>query len=72
MVQNIEKIIKEVITMKKEYKAPIVNMIGVKFEKDMMAGSNDHQYIDAKKSGRIYDDEDAAPAAPKKFWDDEE
>ena len=59
--------------MKKEYKAPLLNKVIIEVESPMLGGSpNPYEYGDAKKSGRIYEDEEAAPAAPKKFWDDEE
>ena len=58
--------------MKKEYKKPMLSIVCAKAENQILAGSQDYTHIDAKKSGRIYEDEDAAPAAPKKFWDDEE
>ena len=58
--------------MKKEYKAPMLNMINAKAEDQILAGSQEYEWADGKKNGRVYDDEDAAPAAPKKFWDDEE
>lgn len=57
--------------MKKEYKAPMLDKVIMEIESPMMNESQPND-ADAKKSGRIYDDEDAAPAAPKKFWDDEE
>ena len=59
--------------MKKEYKTPMLSMVSAKAENQILAGSQDYTHIDAKKSGRTFeDDEDIAPAAPKKFWDDEE
>ena len=60
--------------MKKEYKTPMLSVVNVNTENLMLNASEYHDYdsADGKKSGRIYDDEDAAPAAPKKFWDDEE
>lgn len=59
--------------MKKEYKAPVLNMISAKAENQILAGSQDYEWADGKKSGRTFeDDEDIAPAAPKKFWDDED
>ena len=58
--------------MKKEYKAPMLNMINAKAEDQILAGSQGYEWADGKKNGRVYeDDEDIAPAAPKKFWDDE-
>lgn len=59
--------------MKKEYKAPLLNVVKAEVESPIMNNSkNENDWGQSKKSGRIYDDEDAAPAAPKKFWDDEE
>ena len=61
--------------MKKEYKAPILSMINVEVESLMQTDSKTHdeQWANSKKSGRTFeDDENIAPAAPKKFWDDEE
>lgn len=58
--------------MKKEYKAPLLSVINVEVESLMQTDSKQGEWAEGKKSGRIYDDEDAAPAAPKKFWDDEE
>ena len=59
--------------MKKEYKAPRLSLVNVEVESAFLEGSkNTYDWGQSKKSGRIYDDEDAAPAAPKKFWDDEE
>ena len=59
--------------MKKEYKTPMRRMINANFESQILAGSQAFDAGDAKKSGRTFeDDEDIAPAAPKKFWDDEE
>ena len=60
--------------MKKEYKAPNLCIVSVVSEELMLPASQEHPYDsgDAKKSGRTFeDDEDIAPAAPKKFWDDE-
>ena len=59
--------------MKKEYKTPEIDILNADVEWPMMIGSTDQDYdhIDSKKSGRIYEDEEIAPAAPKKFWDDE-
>lgn len=57
--------------MKKEYKAPMLNKVIMEVESPMMNESQSNE-ADSKKSGRIFeDDEDIAPAAPKKFWDDE-
>ena len=58
--------------MKKEYKAPMLNKVIMEVESPMMNESQSNE-ADSKKSGRIFeDDEDITPAAPKKFWDDEE
>ena len=58
--------------MKKEYKTPILSKVIMKTENPMMAGSQG-EWVESKKSGRTFeDDEDITPAAPKKFWDDEE
>ncbi len=58
--------------MKKEYKTPMLRMINANSESQILAGSQAFDAGDAKKSGRIYEDEEAAPAAtPKGFWDDE-
>ena len=58
--------------MKKEYKAPMLSKIIMEVEYPMMNESQSNE-ADSKKSGRTFeDDEDIAPAAPKKFWDDEE
>ena len=57
--------------MKKEYKAPMLSKVIMEVESPMMNESQSNE-ADSKKSGRIFeDDEDIAPAAPKKFWDDE-
>ena len=57
--------------MKKEYKAPMLSKIIMEVEYPMMNESQSNE-ADSKKSGRTFeDDEDIAPAAPKKFWDDE-
>ena len=56
--------------MKKEYKTPMLSYVNAEVETPMMTHSN--FAADSKQSGRIYEDEEAAPAAPKKFWDDEE
>ena len=59
--------------MKKEYKAPMLSMINASSECQLLAGSQDNEWANGKKSGRTFeDDEEIAPAAPKKFWDDEE
>ena len=59
--------------MKKEYKAPVLRIINANSESQILAGSQLNDYAQGKKSGRTFeDDEDIAPAAPKKFWDDEE
>ena len=57
--------------MKKEYKAPMLNKVIMEVESPMMNESQSNE-ADSKKSGRIFEDEEAAPAAtPKGFWDDE-
>ena len=60
--------------MKKEYKAPMLRILNVEVESIILSNSGDQPNdADAKKSGRTFeDDEDITPAAPKKFWDDEE
>ena len=61
--------------MKKEYKAPVLHIVEVKVESLMavpISQQQDNPWANGKKSGRIYEDEEAAPAAtPKGFWDDE-
>ena len=58
--------------MKKEYKAPMLSKVIMEVESPMMNESQSNE-ADSKKTGRTFeDDEDIAPAAPKKFWDDEE
>ena len=58
--------------MKKEYKAPVLSKVIMEVEYPMMNESQSNE-ADSKKTGRTFeDDEDIAPAAPKKFWDDEE
>ena len=57
--------------MKKEYKAPVLSKVSMEVEDPMLQGSQE-QWANGKKSGRIYEDEEAAPAAtPKGFGDDE-
>ncbi len=57
--------------MKKEYKAPMLSKVIMEVESPMMNESQSNE-ADSKKSGRIFEDEEAAPAAtPKGFWDDE-
>ena len=57
--------------MKKDYKAPVLSKVSMEVEGPMLKGSQE-QWANGKKSGRTFeDDEDIAPAAPKKFWDDE-
>ena len=57
--------------MKKEYKAPMLNKVIMEVESPMMNESQSNE-ADSKKSGRIFEDEEPAPAAtPKGFWDDE-
>ena len=59
--------------MKKEYKAPALCLINVNTESLMQTNSKQGEWVESKKSGRTFeDDEDIVPAAPKKFWDDEE
>ena len=60
--------------MKKEYKAPLLNVVKAEVESPIMNNSkNENDWGQSKKSGRTFeDDEDITPAAPKKFWDDEE
>ena len=60
--------------MKKEYKAPVLNIVKMETESPMMEGSkNDNDWGQSKKNGRGFvDDEEETPAAPKKFWDDED
>ena len=56
--------------MKKEYKTPMLSYVNAEVETPMMSHSN--FAADAKKSGRTFEgEEDITPAAPKKFWDDE-
>ena len=62
--------------MKKEYKAPVLNVINVQVESLMINDSQTHSWDsgDAKKNGQgfVDDDADVTPAAPQKFWDDGE
>lgn len=62
--------------MKKEYKAPLMSIVNVEFESLMVVPASQQQDNDwgqSKKNGRGFvDDEEEAPAAPKKFWDDED
>ena len=60
--------------MKKEYKAPLLNVVKAEVESPILNDSKKiNDWGQSKKSGRTFeDDEDIAPAAPKKFWDDEE
>ncbi|MBQ3826766.1 MAG: hypothetical protein II812_01250 [Prevotella sp.] len=56
--------------MKKEYKAPVMSKVIMEVESHVMVGSkNDNDWGQSKENGRVYEDEE--PAAPKKFWDDE-
>ncbi len=56
--------------MKKEYKAPVLSKVIMEVESHVMVGSkNDNDWGQSKQNGRVYEDEE--PAAPKKFWDDE-
>ena len=57
--------------MKKEYKTPMLSKVIMEVESHVMVVSkNGDDWGQSKQTGRVYDDE--APAAPKKFWDDEE
>jgi len=60
--------------MKKEYKAPLLSVVKAEVESPILSDSkNENDWGQSKKSGRTFeDDEDITPAAPKKFWDDEE
>lgn len=60
--------------MKKEYKAPLLNVVKAEVESPILNDSkNINDWGQSKKTGRTFeDDEDITPAAPKKFWDDEE
>ena len=61
--------------MKKEYKVPQLSIVNVQVESHLMEGSkNEFDWGQSKKNnGKFVDDEEGvAPAAPKKFWDDEE
>ena len=60
--------------MKKEYKAPLLSVVKAEVESPILNNSkNENDWGQSKKSGRTFeDDENVAPAAPKKFWDDEE
>ncbi len=59
--------------MKKEYKTPMLSKVIMEIESLMMSDSEQGNMPNSKKSGRTFEDEeDIAPAAPKKFWDDEE
>ena len=58
--------------MKKEYKAPLLSVVKAELESPIVSDSKQPTWVESKKSGRTFeDDEDIAPAAPKKFWDDE-
>ena len=58
--------------MKKEYKAPMLSKANIVIESPLMGVSNHFDWGQSKQNGRIYEDEEAAPAAtPKGFWDDE-
>ena len=60
--------------MKKEYKTPVLSIINVDVECLMQVPTSqqtEDEWANSKKGGRFVDDEDIAPAAPKKFWDDE-
>lgn len=60
--------------MKKEYKAPLLSVVKAEVESPILNNSkNENDWGQSKKSGRTFeDDENVAPAAPKKFWDDED
>ena len=58
--------------MKKEYKAPVLSVINVEVESLMQTESKQGEWAEGKKSGRTFEDDEAMPATPKKFWDDEE
>ncbi len=60
--------------MKKEYKAPVLSNIKLETESLLFTSSKlqGDNYTDSKKNGRTFEDEEAAPATPKNFWDDEE
>ncbi|MBR5350813.1 MAG: hypothetical protein IK124_06235 [Prevotella sp.] len=58
--------------MKKEYKAPVLSIVNVEIERPMMSESQGEWVESKKNSHGFVDDEEETPAAPKKFWDDEE
>ena len=61
--------------MKKEYKTPLVNIVNVDVEIPILSKSTEPEQgniVESKRSGRTFEDDEAMPAAPKKFWDDEE
>ncbi len=62
--------------MKKEYKAPVLGIVKVETETLMVNASQqqDNEWANGKKNGQGFADDEAdiAPAAPKKFWDDED
>ena len=56
--------------MKKEYKTPMLSKVIMEVESHVMVVSkNGDDWGQSKQNGRVYEDEE--PAAPKKFWDDE-
>ena len=61
--------------MKKEYMAPSLSIVNVMVEGLMQIPASqqqDNEWANSKKGGRFVDDEEETPAAPKKFWDDED
>ncbi len=59
--------------MKKEYKTPLLSIVNTEVESPLMAESkNYNDWGQSKQNGRGFEDEEAAPATPKNFWDDEE
>ncbi len=59
--------------MKKEYKTPLLSIVNTEVESPLLADSkNEYEWAEGKKNGRGFEDEEAAPATPKNFWDDEE
>ena len=59
--------------MKKEYKAPLLNVVKAEVESPILNDSkNINDWGQSKKSGRTFEDDEAPAATPKKFWDDEE
>ena len=61
--------------MKKEYKAPQLSIVNVMVEGLMQIPASqqqDNEWANSNKGGHFVDDDEEAPAAPKKFWDDED